>query len=337
MARGRRRHRVRRHRRGRGPRPRQLAARATSRKRDASGGDCGDLNIAINPWTGYVANAYVDRHVAEEELGCKVDLHGGEGGRRLAGHGRRLDRHRHRELGPPRPDEEVHRRAGDGAQDAGPTGNVGIIGWYVPPWMAEEYPDITGLGEPQQVRRHVRDLRVRRQGPVARRRPVVRHQRRGDGEEPRPRLRGGRRRQRGGADQAFQQREENKKSAARPTSTSRSGSSPRWTSQRVALPPYEEGCDADPAEVDCDYPPYVLNKLISTEFAESGSPAVDLVKNFEWTNEDQNLVVDVHRPGRHVARGRRREVGRGEPGQGRRLARAELTELADQRARPAGD
>ena len=33
-----------------------------------------------------------------------------------------------------------------------------------------------------------------------------------------------------------------------------------------------------------------LNKLISTEFAESGSPAVDLVKNFEWTNEDQNLV-----------------------------------------------
>ena len=42
--------------------------------------------------------------------------------------------------------------------------------------------------------------------------------------------------------------------------------------------------------MDCDYPPYHLNKLISTEFADSGSPAVDLIKNFNWTNEDQNLV-----------------------------------------------
>ena len=28
-------------------------------------------------------------------------------------------------------------------EDAGLTGNDGIIGWYVPPWMAEKYPDIT--------------------------------------------------------------------------------------------------------------------------------------------------------------------------------------------------
>ena len=27
--------------------------------------------------------------------------------------------------------------------DLGPTGNIGIIGWYVPPWMAKKYPDIT--------------------------------------------------------------------------------------------------------------------------------------------------------------------------------------------------
>ena len=40
----------------------------------------------------------------------------------------------------------------------------------------------------------------------------------------------------------------------------------------------------------CDYPPYHLNKLIATKFADSGSPAVDLVKNFKWTNADQNVV-----------------------------------------------
>ena len=59
---------------------------------------------------------------------------------------------------------------------------------------------------------------------------------------------------------------------------------------KVNLPPYTDGCDADPAAVACDYPPYALNKLISTKFAESGSPAVDLIKNFTWTNDDQNLA-----------------------------------------------
>ena len=59
---------------------------------------------------------------------------------------------------------------------------------------------------------------------------------------------------------------------------------------KVNLPPYEDGCDADPAKVDCDYPPYALNKLISKDFADSDSPAVDLIKNFTWTNDDQNLV-----------------------------------------------
>ena len=40
----------------------------------ASGGgsDCGDLRIAVNPWTGYVSNAHVIGVVAQEELGCNV-------------------------------------------------------------------------------------------------------------------------------------------------------------------------------------------------------------------------------------------------------------------------
>jgi glycine betaine/proline transport system substrate-binding protein len=59
---------------------------------------------------------------------------------------------------------------------------------------------------------------------------------------------------------------------------------------KIDLPKYTPGCDADAAKVACDYPPYHLNKLISTSFADSGSPAVDLVKNFNWTNDDQNLV-----------------------------------------------
>ena len=43
---------------------------------------------------------------------------------------------------------------------------------------------------------------------------------------------------------------------------------------KVNLPAYKDGCDADAAKVNCDYPPYTLNKLIATKFADSGSPAV---------------------------------------------------------------
>ena len=61
--------------------------------------------------------------------------------------------------------------------------------------------------------------------------------------------------------------------------------------QRVALPPYEEGCQDDPQTVACDYPETELKKIVGTEWAESDSTAVDLVQNFTWTNEDQNVVA----------------------------------------------
>ncbi len=60
---------------------------------------------------------------------------------------------------------------------------------------------------------------------------------------------------------------------------------------KVNLPPYTPGCDAVPDKIACDYPTYDLNKVVSTKFATSGSPAYNLVKNFKWTNEDQNQVA----------------------------------------------
>ena len=74
------------------------------------------------------------------------------------------------------------------------------------------------------------------------------------------------------------------------------------------------------AKVACDYPPYHLNKLISTKFANSGSPAVTLIKNFHWTNADQNLVADLHRQGRHEAGRRGAEVDRRQPEPGQPVA-----------------
>ena len=88
----------------------------------------------------------------------------------------------------------------------------------------------------------------------------------------------------------------------------------------MKLPPYTEGCQDDPAKVACDYPETTLKKIVSTEWVEKGSPAVDLVKNFKWTNDDQNLVGKYIAKDKMSAEDAADQVGRGQPGQGRRLA-----------------
>jgi glycine betaine/proline transport system substrate-binding protein len=254
----------------------------------AADGDCGTLRIAINPWTGYVSNAHVIGKVAEQEYGCKVEYpevkeEVGWQGMADGSIDTIVENWGHDDLIKKYIDEQ------GSVQDAGLTGNDGIIGWYVPPWMAEKYPDILNWenlnkyadmfetsesdgkgqlldGDPSYVTNDealVKNLKLDYKVVV------------------------------GGSEaaliQSFRSAEENKKPLLAYFYE------PQWffnemDLKRVELPPYEEGCDADPAKVACDYPPYKLNKLISTKFADSDSPAVDLIKNFQWTNEDQNTV-----------------------------------------------
>ena len=61
---------------------------------------------------------------------------------------------------------------------------------------------------------------------------------------------------------------------------------------RIKLPPYTTGCDADPKKIACDYPDYDLDKIVSKKFADTNSTVYPLIKNFDWTNDDQNLVAD---------------------------------------------
>ena len=253
-----------------------------------SDSDCGDLRIAVNPWTGYVSNAYVIGHVAQTEFGCNVTYpevkeEVGWQGMADGSIDTVVENWGHEDLIKKYIDEQGT------VEDAGLTGNKGIIGWYVPPWMVEEYPDILDWknlneyadlfqtsesgdkgqlldGDPSYVTNDealVKNLNLDFEVVV------------------------------GGSEaaliQSFKSAEANK------TPLLAYFYEPQWffnemDLQRVELPPYEPGCDAQPAQVDCDYPEYDLNKLISVSFAESGSPAVDLIRNFEWTNEDQNTV-----------------------------------------------
>ena len=131
------------------------------------GGDKGTVKIAINPWVGAEANVAVVKRLLEDKLGYTVEATeiaeevawpGFETGESDA----ILENWGHPDL------EKLYIADKKVAQDAGPNGVTGIIGWYVPHWMVERVPRHPRLGQPQQVRRPVQDLRVGRQGPVPR-------------------------------------------------------------------------------------------------------------------------------------------------------------------------
>ena len=173
--------------------------------------------------------------------------------------------------------------------DFGPTGNVGIIHWYVPPWLAEEHPDILDY---KNLNKYADEFKTSESG--------------GKGQFL-------------GADPSYVQFDEaivsNLKLDFKVVFSGSEAASiaayekaeknkewligyfyqPQWLFaeidlEPVKLPPYTEGCQDDPAKVACDYPETVLKKIASTKWVDEGGPAVDMIKAFEWTNEDQNLV-----------------------------------------------
>lgn len=70
---------------------------------------------------------------------------------------------------------------------------------------------------------------------------------------------------------------------------------PQWLFEKVPmtevkLPEYKEGCDADPAKIKCAYPHTPLQKYFNADFAKNGGEAAEFLKNFTWSEADQNEV-----------------------------------------------
>ncbi|MBA4862816.1 ABC transporter substrate-binding protein [Streptomyces sp. PSKA54] len=250
---------------------------------------CGTFNIAVNPWVGYEANAAVIAYVAENDLGCKVtkkDLK-----EEIAWQG----------FGTGEVDAVVENWGHDDlkkkyitdqktAVDAGPTGNEGLIGWYVPPWLAKAHPDILDWNN---LNKYAAEFKTSESGGkgqlldgdpsfVTNDEALVKNLKLDykvvyAGSET-------------ALIQAFRKAEKDKEWVIGYFYE------PQWFMSevplvKVKLPEYKAGCDADAEKVDCDYPVYKLDKIVSAKFAKSGSPAYDLVKNFTWTNDDQNVVA----------------------------------------------
>ncbi|MBA2700605.1 MAG: hypothetical protein H0U58_02750, partial [Chloroflexi bacterium] len=105
-------------------------------------GEKGTVRIAINPWVGAEANVAVVKNLLEEKLGYtvaatslaeEVAWPGFETGEIDV----ILENWGHPDL------EQKYITDAKVAQDAGLNGVNGIIGWFVPEWMAIQYPDIT--------------------------------------------------------------------------------------------------------------------------------------------------------------------------------------------------
>jgi glycine betaine/proline transport system substrate-binding protein len=250
---------------------------------------CGTVSIAINPWIGYEANVAVVSYLLKRELGCTVretDLTEAESWKGLAsgeidvilenwGH-----------------DGEKKTYIDDRkvAVEQGLTGNKGIIGWYVPPWLADRYPDIVDWTKLNKYADLFATARSRGKGQLL------------------------------GGDPSFVTNdaalianlkldyavvyagsEDALIAAFRKAEADKQPLigyfyAPQWLLSEIdlvhiALPLYRPGCDADPKKVACDYQPYDLDKIARKAFVDSGSPAADLIKNFKWTNDDQNEVA----------------------------------------------
>jgi glycine betaine/proline transport system substrate-binding protein len=255
----------------------------------SSDAPCGAVNVALNAWVGYTANAAVYSYVAKNQLGCTVvqkDLN-----EQISWQGFAsgevdivIENWGHDDLAKQYiTDQKV-------AVDAGPTGNEGHIGWYVAPWMAEKYPDIT---DGKNLNKYASMFATSESGGkgqvldgdpafVTNDEALVKNLNLDykvvfSGSEA-------------ALIQSFRTAEQNK------TPLLGYFYEPQWflsevPLKKVALPAWSKGCDTDPEKVACDYPVYTLNKVISKKFADSGSPAAKLAKGFKWTNEDQNAVA----------------------------------------------
>ncbi|NUT09449.1 MAG: ABC transporter substrate-binding protein [Nonomuraea sp.] len=249
----------------------------------------GTVNIDIHAWVGYEAQAAVLAYLLEHELGYKVntrqmkesdswrDFESGKVDVIVENWG-------HNDL------KKEYIEQKKVALSAGLTGNKGVIGWYVPEWMAKKYPDITDYRNLNKYAPLFRTSKTGNLGQVLDGDPTFVT----NDEVLIKNL---------GLDYkvVYSGSEDALIKAAQFATKNRRPLlmyfyEPQWLFTKVKLvkvnlPAYAIGCDDVAAKVACDYPPYLLDKIVSRKFAQKGGKAYELVRNFTWTNDNQNAVA----------------------------------------------
>ncbi|MDQ3127473.1 MAG: glycine/betaine ABC transporter substrate-binding protein, partial [Chloroflexota bacterium] len=253
-------------------------------------GDKGDVKMMVNEWVGAAANVAVAQCLLQQ-MGWKVE--NSTLAEEVAWQGFEtgdvdviLENWGHPEL------EKKYIQETKLAVDAGAMGVKGIIGWYVPKWMVDKYPDITDWNNLNKYASLFKTSESGDKGQFL------------------------------GASPAFVQYDEalianlkldykvifSGSEAASITAFQQAAKNqtpligyfydPQWLLNeielvQVKLPAWTEGCDADLKKVACDYPAYTLNKIVRTKWLDAAGDAGTFIKNFQWSNADQNSVADA--------------------------------------------
>lgn len=257
----------------------------------AGGGSAskGTVKIAINPWVGYEADAAVIGYILQNEMGYKVEKP--QLKEEIAWQGFEagtvdviVENWGHEDLKKTYIDEKKT------AVRVGSTGREGIIGWFVPQWMADKYPDITDSANLNKYADMFKTSESGDKGQLLDGDPSYVT----NDEALVVNLKLNFKVVQGGSEAALitslQQAQDQQKPLLAYFY------SPQWALHdikvaHVNLPAYTPGCDADPKKVACEYPPYDLDKIASKKFADANSTAYQFIKNFQWSNDDQNIVA----------------------------------------------
>jgi glycine betaine/proline transport system substrate-binding protein len=253
-------------------------------------GSKGEVKMMINQWVGAAANVAVAQCLLQQ-MGYKVTT--STLAEEIAWQGFQtgevdviLENWGHPEL------EKKYIETDKLAVDAGPNGVTGIIGWYVPGWMIEKYPDLADWNNLNKYADLFKTSESGDKGQFLGSDPTFVQYDQAlitnlhlnfkdvfSGSEA-------------ATITAFQEADKNK------TPLIGYFYDPQWLLSeinlvQIHLPAYTPGCDADLKKVACDYPPYILNKIVRTKFMDTGGDAATFIKNFKWANEDQNSVADA--------------------------------------------
>ncbi|GAB3478318.1 glycine betaine ABC transporter substrate-binding protein [Nocardiopsis coralliicola] len=251
----------------------------------------GEVRIAVNGWVGSQANAAVAARLLERELGYTVDLvtveeqdawHDlGAGGIDAI-----LDN-----WGRPGLMKQYSAQDPPLVVDGGPNGTQGRIGWYVPAYLAEEYPEITapdGLAEHTDLFRpepgEPGRFLAADPGFITRDQELI--DRYGLDLEI----------DYAGSEEA--QVEEVRAAYDRRDPVLFYFYEPQWLFAeldlvRVDFPDGGCGETGDAGDAACTYAERPVTKVFSTEFAESGSAAHAFLDAWQWTNADQDRVAQM--------------------------------------------
>ncbi len=264
----------------------------------AGGKDCGKVVLNEQAWAGSTANTYIAKAVLEDKLGCEVEV------TKIA-------------------EIPVFQAMADGKVDAvledwqhvdeykkyidgagtvvqgGPLGVEGHIGWFIPKYLMDEHPEFKSWEGLKGKEDLFKTAESGDQGMFL------------------------------GGDPSYVQKDKELIEAlglnfkhvtagAEPAQVARWSQlykqkkpvifywyTPQYLNQEydlaeVQLPPRTDAnqdckddskAGGDPEQYKCEYDVTVINKLFSKKFADSKSPAYDMLSKFELTNEDQEQVA----------------------------------------------